>query len=156
MAKKTSETPWLDETEMSAWLSFIETIGDLQYRLDVDLKDATGLSSGDYQVLVYLSESPDRSMRMCDLANRLNLTPSGLTRRLDGLVKDGSVRRRPSPDDRRVQLAELTAAGYRRLVDAAPYHVRSVRDRFIDRLTVEQLRALAASFSAIKEGLSAS
>ena len=144
---------WLNPTEMAAWRAFIETIGDLQYQLDADLKEATGLVAGDYQVLVYLSESPDRCLRMCDLASRLNLTPSGLTRRLDGLVKDGSVRRRPSPDDRRVQLAELTDDGYARLVDAAPHHVRSVRERFVDRLDDRQLNALASAFASIKKGL---
>ena len=153
MARNRERTPWLDATEMAAWLAFIETVGDLQYALDNDLKEAVAMSTGDYQVLVYLSESPERSMRMCDLAARLNLTPSGLTRRLDGLVREGSVRRRQSPDDRRVQLAELTADGYRRLVEAAPHHVESVRRRFIDRLTRAQLVSLAAAFTSIQKGL---
>ena len=154
MSRSDEKTNWLNKTEMSAWLAFIETIGDLQYSLESDLREAVDMSSGDYQVLVYLSESPDRRTRMCDLASRLNLTPSGLTRRLDGLVKDGSVTREVSTEDRRVQLAVLTTQGYRRLVAAAPHHVASVRKRFIDRLTTEQMKHLAAAFGSIRGGLS--
>ena len=79
-----------------------------------------GLTLGDYQVLVYLSEAPDRRMRMCDLAVRLQLSPSGLTRRLDGLVRNGFVVRVGSDDDRRVMLAVLTDSGAGQLETAAP------------------------------------
>ena len=154
MSRTDEKTNWLNKTEMAAWISFIETIGDLQYSLDSDLRESSDMTSGDYQVLVYLSESPDRRTRMCDLAAQLNLTPSGLTRRLDGLVKEGSVTREVSNEDRRVQLAVLTPQGYRKLVAAAPIHVASVRHRFIDRLTTEQMKHLAAAFTSIREGLS--
>ncbi len=60
---------------------------------------------------MFLSEADGRAMRMCDLAARLQLSPSGLTRRLDGLVRAGVVERRPSETDRRVMLAVLTAEG---------------------------------------------
>jgi DNA-binding MarR family transcriptional regulator len=154
MSRTDEKTNWLNKTEMAAWISFIETIGDLQYSLDSDLRESCDMTSGDYQVLVYLSESPDRRTRMCDLAARLNLTPSGLTRRLDGLVKEGSVTREVSTEDRRVQLAVLTPQGHRKLAAAAPLHVASVRHRFIDRLTTEQMKHLAAAFTSIREGLS--
>lgn len=154
MPRAEEKTQWLNKTEMAAWVSFIETIGDLQYSLDADLRESSDMSAGDYQVLVYLSEAPDRRLRMCDLASQLNLTPSGLTRRLDGLVKEGSVTREVSTEDRRVQLAVLTAQGYRKLVVAAPRHVASVRKRFIDRLTTEQMKHMAAAFESIREGLS--
>ena len=79
-------TQWLDAEEMSAWRSYAETVFDLNAALEADLTPH-GLTLGDYQVLVYLSEATGQSMRMCDLAARLQLSPSGLTRRLDGLVR---------------------------------------------------------------------
>ncbi len=72
----------------------------------------TGVNLGDYQVLVYLSEAPTDSMRMCDLAEQLQLSPSGLTRRLDGLVKSGPSSARGPTSDRRVMMAVLTDIGF--------------------------------------------
>jgi DNA-binding MarR family transcriptional regulator len=143
---------WLDELEMAAWLGYIETQGDLMAALETDLA-STGLTLGDYQVFVYLSGADDQSMRMCDLADALQLSPSGLTRRLDGLVRDGLVSRQPSQDDRRVMLAVLTDAGRRRLDEAAPVHVDSVRRRIIDRLTRAELETLAGICAKVRSGL---
>jgi DNA-binding MarR family transcriptional regulator len=104
---------------------------------------------GDYQVLVYLSEQLDARMRMCDLAGLLNLSPSGLTRRLDGLVRAGAVDRDPSPEDRRVTLALLTPKGRALLEKVAPSHVMSVRRHFIDALTPQQIDVLGDVFEAL-------
>ncbi len=98
------DTKWLNGAEMAAWLAYIEIVGDLSAALEKDLV-AQGLTVGDYQVLVYLSEADAGSMRMCDLAHMLQLSPSGLTRRLDGLVKSGHVTRAPSTEDGRVMMA---------------------------------------------------
>jgi DNA-binding MarR family transcriptional regulator len=92
-------------------------------------------------------------MRMCDLADLLQLSPSGLTRRLDGLVKAGFVTREPSVDDRRVMLATLTPTGFARLEAAAPDHVASVRRHIFDHLDSDQVQALASIFQSIKAGL---
>lgn len=145
-------TPWLDETEMDAWRAYVETFVDLGAALEADLA-VHGLTMGDYQVLVHLSESDDRSMRMCDLAALLQLSPSGLTRRLDGLVRGGLVERRTSSEDRRVMLAVLTDHGLRALKRAAPTHVRSVRHRVIDRVQRRDLAAMARIFQAVRTGL---
>ena len=143
---------WLDPDEMRAWRSFTETIDDLVASLDADLQP-TGLSLGDYQVLVYLSEAPERRMRMCDLAASLQLSPSGLTRRLDGLVRAGHVSREGSAQDRRVMLAVLTDAGLRALEAAAPVHVESVRRRIFDHLDRDQVVAMAGIFGAVNAAL---
>lgn len=143
---------WLTPSEMRAWRSFIETYADLTAALERDLAQH-GLTLGDYQVLVYLSESDGRAMRMCDLADRLQLSPSGLTRRLDGLVAAGHVVREGSPDDRRVMMAVLTAAGRRLLERTAPYHVASVRRHIFDHLDDDQVEALASIFESIATGL---
>ena len=145
-------TTWLTTEEMTAWRTYIETYSDLIAAIEHDLAEHD-LTLGDYQVFVYLSEAPDRSMRMCDLADRLLLSPSGLSRRLDGLVKAGCVTREPSVDDRRVMLATLTPAGFAALAKAAPDHVASVRRHIFDHLDGDQVEALASIFQSIKAGL---
>jgi DNA-binding MarR family transcriptional regulator len=153
MASVTTAPPrWLDPGEMRAWRSFVESIGDLWTALENDVA-LHGLTLGDYQVLVYLSEAPDNALRMCDLAKQLQLSPSGLTRRLDGLVKAGVVERRGSALDRRVMLAHLTDAGRAKLEEAAPTHVDSVRRHIIDRLTPEQVEVFGDIFIVLAEGL---
>jgi DNA-binding MarR family transcriptional regulator len=145
-------TAWLTDREMAAWRTYIETYGDLIAAIEHDLAEHD-LTLGDYQVFVYLSEAPERAMRMCDLADMLQLSPSGLTRRLDGLVKAGFVTREPSTDDRRVMLARLTPSGFTALEAAAPDHVASVRRHIFDHLDDEQVDALASIFQAIRRGL---
>lgn len=143
---------WLDDVEMTAWRAYVETYADLEAMLDAHLKPH-GLNLGDYQVLVYLSEAPNQSLRMCDLAERLHLSPSGLTRRLDGLVRAMWVAREASDGDRRVMLAVLTDAGRAELIRVAPHHVASVRHHLIDRLTREQLETMAEIFTLVRTGL---
>lgn len=139
---------------MKAWRAFIATTGDLQNALERDLVEH-GLTMGDYQVLVYLSEADGQSMRMCDLADDLQLSPSGLTRRLDGLVTSKHVVRQPSDQDGRVMMAVLTGAGSALLTDTAPHHVDSVRRHIFDHLDAKQVDAMASIFEAISTGLSA-
>lgn len=146
-------TAWLTNEELTAWRTYVETYSDLIAAIEHDLAAEHGLTLGDYQVFVYLSEAKDRSMRMCDLADRLQLSPSGLTRRLDGLVRAGFVTREPSIDDRRVMLATLTPAGFAALEKAAPDHVASVRRHIFDHLDSGQVEALASIFQSIKAGL---
>jgi len=148
----TPAVPWLRPDEMLAWRSYVETNADLMAALERDLAE-TGLDLGDYQVLVFLSESPERTLRMCDLAGRLQLSPSGLTRRLDGLVRAGLVERRGSDSDRRVMLAALTSKGVRALEESAPIHVASVRRRMIDLLDVDELQVIADVFQKIRRAL---
>lgn len=148
-----AQTRWLDADEMRAWRSFIETVGDLMAAFDADLQQHDQLSLGDYQVLVYLSEAPDHRLRMCDLAGRLHLSPSGLTRRLDGLVRQGYVAREPSTEDRRVLLAVLTPSGLAALEAAAPHHVDSVRRRLLDLLSPAEVRALGNIFGKVNRAL---
>ena len=138
----------------AAWRAYVETVFELNAALEADLAEH-GLTLGDYQVLVFLSEADGRAMRMCDLAARLQLSPSGLTRRLDGLVRAGVVERRPSETDRRVMLAVLTppaSAGSPRRRRRTP---RSVRARIFDQLDRRDIAAMERLFTAIHEGLHA-
>ncbi len=144
-------TKWLTPLEMDAWRTFIQTQSDLIGALERDLAD-DGLTLGDYQVFVYLSDADERAMRMCDLAERLQLSPSGLTRRLDGLVNSGYVVREPATHDRRVMMAKLTKDGYDKLRQVAPHHVDSVRRHIFDHLDDRQVKAMASIFTAIGAG----
>ena len=150
-----AEPRWLNPTEMAAWRAFIDSVGDLTSAFEADLA-GHGLTSGDYQVLVYLSEAPERQLRMCDLAAQLRLSPSGLTRRLDGLVKAGLVSRSPNAADRRAMMAVLNAAGWKRLQQAAPDHVESVRKNLFDHLSETQVKNMAKIFESIQRGLAES
>ena len=141
---------WLDDDEMRAWRGLVEVFADVHASLEAELLERFGINEGDYGVLVNLSEAPDRRLRMCDLAVRLHLSPSGLTRRLDGLVRQGLVVREPSAQDRRVTLAVLTDAGFATLEAAAPVHVDGVRRHLIDNLSRTQIRQLGAAFDAVR------
>jgi DNA-binding MarR family transcriptional regulator len=143
---------WLDDDEMRAWRGLVEVFAAVHAALEAELLDGFGLTEGDYGVLVNLSEAPGRRLRMCDLAARLHLSPSGMTRRLDGLVRQGMVLRQPSEDDRRVTLAVLTETGHAALEAAAPVHVDGVRRHYLDHLSRSQVQQLGAAFAAVTEG----
>jgi DNA-binding MarR family transcriptional regulator len=145
-----SSAEWLDDEEMRAWRGLVEVYAALHASLEAELIERFGFNEGDYGVLVNLSEAPARRMRMCDLAGRLHLSPSGLTRRLDGLVRQGLVAREPSATDRRVTLAVLTDAGYATLAAAAPTHVDGVRRHFLSHLTPAQIRQLGNTFDSLR------
>ena len=141
---------WLTDPEMRAWRALIQTTTGLLATLDNELQAAHGLSLGDYEVLVHLADAPDRSLRMSDLAGRLHLSPSGMTRRIDGLARAGLVERRQCPTDRRGSNAVITDAGIQALRNAAPTHVRGVREHFVSRLTEQQLANLASALSSVE------
>lgn len=146
-------TRWLTPAEMAAWRTFIETTGDLMKAIEKDLAPY-GLDRGDYQLLAMLSEAPDRRLRMCDLADSLRLTRSGLTRRMEGVLKKKLVTRVQSEDDGRVAYASLTPKGLELLKTAAPRHLESVRRLMIDLLTPTEIKSFASAFGKISENLS--
>ena len=134
---------------MHAWRSLLRAHARLLARLDADLQASQGISVTDYEVLVQLAEEEGGRIRMSELADRLLLSPSGLTRRLDGLVASGMVERHRCPTDRRGAYAALTPAGQARLREAAPDHVEQVRRYFVDRLSRKQLEALADALDRV-------
>lgn len=138
-----TNTKWLNAEEMRAWKAFIATHSLLYRRLDQQLKEDAGLSHQQYEILVKLSQSPDRELRMAELAESLYNTKSGLTYQITQMEKAGLVRRRSCPHDARAVFAVLTDAGLAKLESAAPDHVAAVRELLIDVLTPEQLTALA-------------
>jgi DNA-binding MarR family transcriptional regulator len=140
---------WLTPPEMRAWKALLDVTTGVLATLDGELQREHGLSLGEYEVLVHLSETPGHSLRMTDLAERLKLSPSGITRRIDGLVRDDLVERRQCPSDRRGSNAVLTEKGLSRLDEAAPTHVRGVRSHFVDQLSERQLANLTSALSAV-------
>jgi DNA-binding MarR family transcriptional regulator len=104
---------------------------------------AHGLTVVSYEALLLLSRAEERAMRRVDLAQGLGLTPSGVTRLLDGLERDGLVAKRTCSSDARVTYALLTDAGAERLERASCSHTGSVRTLFENRFSAEELETLA-------------
>ncbi len=144
-----NDVAWLTPAEQAAWRSLVIVSNRVRGVLDAELIAHHGLAFVDYEVFVQLSEAPDRRLRMSELAERLHLSPSGLTRRLDRLVAEGSVSRERCPYDRRGSFAVLEDNGLARLEAAAPTHVQGVRRHFLDRLTAQQQHALAQALAGI-------
>jgi hypothetical protein len=147
-------TQWLSPAEMAAWRTYIETTGDLMRAIEKDLAPF-GLDRGDYQLLAMLSEAPDQRLRLCDLADSLRLTRSGLTRRMEGVLKKKLVARVQSEEDGRVAYAHITPKGFDLLKTAAPKHLESVRRLMVDLLTPTEIKAVASAFGKISANLAA-
>ena len=147
-----AKTKWLNQAEMRAWLAYVTTSVDLQRAIERDL-EPFGLDGGDYQLLAMLSDAPDRRMKMCDLADTLRLSRSGLTRRMEGVLRKKIVARVQSEGDKRVAYAVMTDKGMDLLRKVAPHHVDSVRHHMIDRLSDTEIRSLATAFEKIAKGL---
>lgn len=136
------DTRWLSDDEQRTWRSFLTASRLLWDRVERQLQQGAGLPHAYYEILVRLSEAPDRTLRMSQLASTSLSSRSRLSHAVARLEGSGYVQRRPCPSDRRGQLASLTEAGMERLRAAAPGHVREVRELLFDRLDPEQQAAL--------------
>jgi len=112
--------------------------------LNAQLVADHGLTINDYEALLHLARAEDRRMRRVDLAERLILTASGVTRLLDGLEEAGYVDRAACASDRRVTYAVLTGAGVAKLREASKTHVADIREIFETRFNAEELDQLVA------------
>ena len=142
-------TRWLDEEQQRTWRAFLAAVQAVQSGLDAQLQADAGMPHAYYEVLVRLSEAPERRMRMSALAEATASSRSRLSHAVAQLEARGWVRREPCPEDRRGQVAVLTDAGFAALAAAAPGHVEAVRRLLIDRLTPAQVRQLRAISDAI-------
>ena len=133
---------WLSPEEQQAWRAWLYSTLLLQDRLDRELTRRTGISHAYYEILVQLSETADRSLRMSQLAERCLSSRSRLSHAVSRLEERGWVRRQVCESDGRGQLAVLTDEGFAALEEAAPVHVESVRTHLFDQLSPEQVRAL--------------
>lgn len=132
------------EVELETWRRFLRAHSSITRRLDAELVAEHRLTLNDYEVLLYLATAQERRLRRSDLADRVLLTRSGITRLLDGLERAGLVRRAECPHDGRVSYAVLTEAGYAALREASRTHLDGVRTLFVERFSEQELEALSA------------
>jgi len=137
-----SQPRWLNGRQQQQWRSLVRVCALLPEQLERDLSQQHGLSLAEYEVLARLSESPQRQMRMSDLALATLVSRSRLSHQITRMERQGLVRRQECENDRRGWLAVLTDEGMNRLVAAAPDHVESVRQYVVDQLTDEEFATL--------------
>ena len=140
------------EAQLAAWRAFLEAHARVIEVLSRELREGADLPLSWYDVLVHLSEAPDGQLRMQELADAVLLSKSGLTRLIDRMQRDGLVTRSACPDDRRGTYAQLTTAGRDRLRDAAPTHLRGVREHFADLFDDDEAVQLQRLLQRVAEG----
>ncbi|MER5770865.1 MarR family winged helix-turn-helix transcriptional regulator [Streptomyces sp. NPDC001985] len=133
----------LNHTERTVWLGLLSTHMRLLRTLDTELVAAERIPLSSFEVLLTLAEAPGDRLRMKDIAASLLISRSGLTRIVDDLERQGLVAREKCPTDARGFDAVLTDAGKKAYRRARKVHLTSLRGEFLDRLTEEQLTALA-------------
>jgi DNA-binding MarR family transcriptional regulator len=153
MSSVSEETRWLDAEEQNAWRAYLTATRGLGDTLDRELQRDSGIPHAYYEILVRLSEAPDRALRMSSLAESSNSSRSRLSHAVARLEEAGWVERQDCPTDRRGQVAALTDKGFAALAAAAPGHVRGVREHLFDRLSREQVQQLREICEAIAEPL---
>jgi DNA-binding MarR family transcriptional regulator len=146
-------TRWLSDDEQQAWRAWIAASLLLPDRLSRELQERADISLPDYEILVYLSEAPDRRLRMSELADRTLSSRSRLSHQVDRLSDAGLVDRQPCSDDRRGYFAVLTPSGWDFLVATAPMHVESVREHLVDALTPEEFAEFGRLCAKVAEQL---
>ena len=146
-------TRWLTDDEQRAWRAYLEATNLLFEALDRQAQTDAGMPHAYYEILVRLSEAPERALRMSDLATHTRSSRSRLSHAVARLEERGWVERRDCPTDRRGQVAVLTDVGFSALADAAHGHVEAVRTHLIDQLTPEQVGQLEAIGQAVLKGL---
>jgi DNA-binding MarR family transcriptional regulator len=137
-----SEPRWLDDEEEAAWRAFAAVMHKLRWALESQLQRDADVSFIEYHALARLSEDPNHTLRMSQLAAVTNASLSRLSHLVKRLEARGWIRRETDPSDGRFTNAILTARGYKKLLASAPGHVETVRDLVIDPLSPELLRQL--------------
>jgi DNA-binding MarR family transcriptional regulator len=148
-----SQTRWLSSEQQAAWRAYIVGTTLLMDTLDRELRHAHGVSLAEYEVLVRLSESPDRSLRMAQIAESMRHSRSRVTHTVTRMEKAGLVTRCAAAGDGRGVQARMTEKGWDLLVRAAPTHVSGVRRHFVDQATDEQFEVLGTVMNAVSDRL---
>jgi DNA-binding MarR family transcriptional regulator len=138
------QTRWLSGEEQHAWRAFLTATQTLFSTVEAQLQRESGIPHGYYEILVRLSEAPDRALRMSQLAEASTSSKSRLSHAVTRLEERGWVQRLDCATDRRGQIARLTDTGFAALEAAAPGHVEQVRQSLFDILTAEEVARLAA------------
>jgi len=148
-----SQTRWLSSEQQAAWRAYIVGTTLLMDTLDRELRHAHGLSLGEYEVLVRLSESQDRTLRMAQIAESMRHSRSRVTHTVTRMEKAGLITRCAAAGDGRGVEAQMTQKGWDLLVEAAPTHVNGVRTHFLDQATDDQFAVLGTVMDAVSDHL---
>ncbi len=143
----------LSSQALAAWIAFLRGHAALTRALNAQLVAEHGLTLNDYEVLLRLSHAPDRRLKRVELAQSVLLTPSGITRLLDGLEAAGWVEKAPCAGDARITYAVLTDAGQAKLREAADSHLADVDQAFAAHFDVGELETLASLLSRLDGGV---
>jgi DNA-binding MarR family transcriptional regulator len=137
-----TQIPRRTTPEITAWIGLVRAHASTTRRFNAELVADHGLTINDYEVLLHLARADDRRLRRVDLAERVLLTPSGITRLLEGLERAGYVERATCDSDARVTYAQLTEDGDQKLREASTSHVAAIRDFFQERFSKKELEVL--------------
>ncbi len=138
-----SQGSLLDGAALEAWRSYLQSHAGIVRELDAELIAQHGLTVRDYEVLLYLAQAEDRRLPMSALSERTMLTRSGITRLIDGLVREHLIERVSCESDARVSYARLTDTGHRRLREAGRTHVAGIERLFLAHFSPDELELLA-------------
>jgi DNA-binding MarR family transcriptional regulator len=145
----TARSTGLDGTALDAWRSYLQSHASILRALDSELVAEHGLTTRDYEVLLYLAQAPERKLPMSALAESTMLTRSGITRLIDGLVAAGWIERIACEEDARISYAHLTEPGVDKLRDAGRSHIASVKRLFHDYFSGDEVDQLASLLSRL-------
>ncbi|HET6152965.1 MAG TPA: MarR family transcriptional regulator [Marmoricola sp.] len=148
-----SETRWLDAEQQGQWRAYIVGTTLLMDTLDRELRQAHGISMAEYEILVRLSETPDRTLRMAKIAESMQHSRSRVTHTVTRMEKSGLIRRAAAEDDKRGVDAVMTDKGWQLLQEAAHTHVAGVRAHFVDLASPDDFAAMGQVMNAVSDQL---
>jgi DNA-binding MarR family transcriptional regulator len=149
--KQSPTPPTPRDPRLETWRAFLVAHAQVRRQLERELQAEQGMGLGEYEVLLLLMQADGRRLRMSELAEKLVLSRSGVTRLVDRLAADGLVERGSCDTDRRGAWAILTDAGHGRLRDASPTHLRGVGEHFLDRIPADELEGLHRTLDRVLE-----
>ena len=151
--KSSGDVRWLSGEHQQAWRAYILGTELLLHELDRELREAHDVSFSEYEILVRLSETPGGRMRMAILADSMCHSRSRVTHTIARMETAGLVRREAANTDGRGVEAVMTDVGHRRLVEAAPTHVRGVRAHLVDLADPSDFEAIGRIFDGVSDRL---
>jgi DNA-binding MarR family transcriptional regulator len=142
---------WLSTEQQRVWRNYMAATRMVDSEIERQLQRDSGMPTTYYEIMVSLSEAPDRTLRMSELADRSRFSRSRLSHAVARMEQEGWIERRDCPSDKRGAFAVLTAKGFDTLVAAAPGHVEQVRSVLFDALSDEQVEQLGEICATVRK-----